>query len=72
MTVLTALSDGFVQECLLLVFQLLFVFFRSYLECVYFIPVDLEILDIQRRRQHLKLRNYVLSYIWEDARVRAR
>ena len=45
MTVLTALSDGSVQECLLSVFQLLiFVFFCSYLECVY--PVDLEILDI--------------------------
>ena len=44
--------------------------FDSLLERVYFTPVDLEILNFKFMRQDLKLRNSVLFYKWEDARVR--
>ena len=41
------------------------------LETVYFTPANLEILNFKPRRQHFKLRNLVLFYVWEDAKVRA-
>ena len=62
-------------------------FFCSSLESVYFTSVDLKTThdlkvetyvlfsgnfeDFKTRRQHLKLRNLALFYVWEDARFRA-
>ena len=44
--------------------------FDPLLESVYFTPVDLETLNFKSMRQDLRLRNLVLFYIWEDAKVR--
>ena len=47
------------------------VFLYSPWKSTYFTPVDLEMLNFKCKRQHLKFRDSVLFYAWEDARVRA-